>query len=391
MAVEPGHYDGRPQALVKHTFLNEYLPALVNKVCSFKNCFVYVDGFAGPWQSADEETFADTSFGIALKAMSDAQIFWGAKGREVRMVAHLVEKDPGASAKLQKLKEQFPKIEIQTYLGDFHAHLPTILARLQNNGFCFSFIDPKGVSLDLALLRPLLERPSSEVLVNFMFDFVNRFVSHPNLNVIETMDKLIPGTDWRAVLDVAKATGAPPEAREEILVEAFRAALRKTGNYRFVTSLVVQKPLADRTLYHLVFGTRNPEGLSVFRDSQVKALKAQADVRASIKSKAKIEKSGQDDFFGGAYSPTLDPSSQQIAEGKAGGIAYAKHVIMESPAGIRWSLLWPTVLEKFTIRRSELGSAMNDLRKSGVICAPGWPSEQKRQPQDQQLFTAFET
>lgn len=33
---------------------------------------VYVDGFAGPWQSANEE-LEDTSFGIALNALHRAK------------------------------------------------------------------------------------------------------------------------------------------------------------------------------------------------------------------------------------------------------------------------------------------------------------------------------
>ena len=386
MAIDRGHYEGRPQALVKHTFLNEYLPALANKVCSSWDSFVYVDGFAGPWQSVDEQTFADTSFGIALKAMTDAQKFQKeTRNRTIRMVAHLVEKDEMAFARLQTLADQFPTIEVKTYPGEFQTHLPTIMAAMEPRAFSFSFIDPKGISLDLAMLRPLFARNSSEVLVNFMFDFINRFVSHPNPNIIDTMNRLIPGADWRGLLDVAKATGAPPEAREGILVDAFRSALRAAGNYDYVTSLVVQKPLADRTLYHLVFGTRSRDGLRVFRDSQVKALEAQADVRSSEKSKHKVAKTGQNDLFGGADTVQQDPSSKEIADGKTGGAAFAQELITDSASGIEWSELWPSVLERFTIRRSDLGNAINNLRKSGVINAPGWPKGH-RTPKDGQMF-----
>ena len=387
MAIDQGHYEGRPQALVKHTFLNEYLPALANKVCSSWDSFVYVDGFAGPWQAVDEQTFADTSFGIALKAMAEAQKFQkDTRNRTVRMVAHLVEKDETAFAQLRGLTDRFPTIEVQTYQGEFQTHLPSILSAMEPQAFCFSFIDPKGISLDLAMLRPLLSRSSSEVLVNFMFDFVNRFVSHPNPSIIDTMNRLIPGADWRNLLDVAKATGAPSDAREGILVDGFRSALRTVGHYDHVTSLVVQKPLADRTLYHLVFGTRSRDGLRVFRDSQIKALVAQADVRASGKSKAKAERSGQSDLFSGADTVPLDPSSREIADGKAKAIVYAKEVIMAHREGIKWSTLWPKILEGFTVRRTDLGNAMNELRKLGEIDAPGWPSELHRQPQDAQLF-----
>jgi hypothetical protein len=68
-------YVGREQAYVKHVFLKRYLEALIFKTASTYNHIVYVDGFAGPWQSANEE-FADTSFGIALNALRRAKETW---------------------------------------------------------------------------------------------------------------------------------------------------------------------------------------------------------------------------------------------------------------------------------------------------------------------------
>jgi len=386
MALNASHYKGRPQALVKHTFLNEYLPALVNKICTHWTTFEYIDGFAGPWQAADEAQFSDTSFGIALQAMSDAKKFQAARGRIVKMVAHLVEQEHDAFVKLPGLADQFPDIEVRPYEGDFHHHFPSIMDDLIPSAFCFSFVDPKGVSLDLGLLKPLLSRPSSEVLVNFMFDFVNRFASHPNASVVETMNKLIPGTDWRPLLDLAKAQGAPPNEREQILLDGFRKGLSIVGDYDFVTSLMVQKPLADRTYYHLVFGTRSSSGLSVFRDSQIKALETQAGVRSTEKSKAKTAKTGQDDLFGGSDAIPIDPSSKEIEDGRSQGILYAKEIIDKSPEGVLWGVLWPQVLTEFTIKQSELAKAINNMRRNGEIEAPNWPSPKHRKPNDKQLF-----
>src|SRR5665213_2246368 len=61
-------YAGREQSYVKHVFLERYLERLAHKIASSHPHIVYVDGFAGPWQSANEK-FEDTSFGIALSAL----------------------------------------------------------------------------------------------------------------------------------------------------------------------------------------------------------------------------------------------------------------------------------------------------------------------------------
>ncbi|OYY88632.1 MAG: hypothetical protein B7Y45_14355, partial [Sphingomonas sp. 28-66-16] len=87
MAIDAAHYEGREPAFVKHTFLDKYLPALIGKVCSRYDEFVYVDGFAGPWKSAAGEKFEDTSFGIALNHMTSQRLLYLSRGRPVRMRA----------------------------------------------------------------------------------------------------------------------------------------------------------------------------------------------------------------------------------------------------------------------------------------------------------------
>ena len=381
MAIDRGHYEGRYEAFVKHTFLYDYLPALVNKISFRYDTFVYVDGFAGPWKSADEEGYSDTSFGIALDALLAAQRTQLGRGKKVRMVAHLVEKNSAAFAQLELLAQKYPTMEVKSYCGEFEVHLPSIMQSLGEHDFCFSFIDPKGFGLDLDVLKPLLSRSSSEVLVNLMYDHLNRFASHPTQGVKDTINPMFLDSEWRAKLDAAQTPGE----RESVILEAFKAGLKRTGNYKFVPSLTVQKTLSDRTYYHLVFGTRHPKGLEVFRDSQVKALRAQADVRTSEKSKDKAARTGQDDLFGGTDTVQQDPSSKEIADGKTGGTAFAQEMIADSASGIEWSELWPSVLERFTIRRGDLGNAINNLRKSGVIDAPGWPKGH-RTPKDGQMF-----
>ena len=382
MAIDRGHYEGRFEALVKHTFLHHYLPALVNKISFSYDTFVYVDGFAGPWKSADEQGFSDTSFGIALEALLAAQRIQLKRGHKVRMVAHLVETDGVAFSQLEQLAKKYPTMKVNAYNGEFEAHLPSIMQSLTDSDFCFSFIDPKGFGLDLDVLKPLLSRASSEVLVNFMYDHLNRFALHPIQGVKDTINAMFLDSEWRERLDAART----PKEREAVILEAFQTGLKQIGGYKFIPSLTVQKTLSDRTYYHLVFGTRHSEGLAVFRDSQIKALEAQADVRSSEKSKYKVAKTGQGELFGGTDKVQQDPSSKEIADGKTGGADYARQLIADSASGIEWSELWPSVLEHFTIRRSDLGNAMNALRKSVVINAPGWPSERHRQPQDGQVF-----
>lgn len=386
MAIDPGQYEGRAQAIVKHTFLSKYLPALVGKLGNSRDRLVYIDGFAGPWKSSDEENFSDTSFGIALDAMLAAQQFQKNRGHNVKMTAHLVEKDPAAFQKLDGFAKQFDTINVTPREGDFHGHMQAILNSLQPSDFCFTFIDPKGLSLDIKALSPLLARRSSEVLINFMYDFFNRLAGMDSEAITEIMNALMLGAEWRPKLEAARN----PKEREEVIIEAFCECVRTSGNYKYVTTLKVQKPSHDRTLYHLVFGTRHPAGLEVFRDSQIKALETQAQVRSTAKTKAKSKKSGMDDMFGGSDTVALDPSAREIEAGKIDGVKFARALIASRSNGILWPEIWPAVLEKHTIRKSVLGNSLNELRKAGSIIAPDWPSERQSQPRDGQKFLSIE-
>lgn len=64
----PEFYRGREQTYIKHFFLEKYLERVAWNISSFRDDFVYVDGFSGPWKSEDE-AFEDTSFVIALKQL----------------------------------------------------------------------------------------------------------------------------------------------------------------------------------------------------------------------------------------------------------------------------------------------------------------------------------
>ncbi len=50
----PEFYRGREQTYLKHFFLEKYLERVAWNILSFRDEFVYVDGFSGPWKSEDE-------------------------------------------------------------------------------------------------------------------------------------------------------------------------------------------------------------------------------------------------------------------------------------------------------------------------------------------------
>lgn len=166
--LDPRWYDGREQALVKHTFLDTYMPAQIPKIVSWANEFTYVDLFAGPWQSKSGD-YSDTSFGIALRRMTEAKAKQAELGRKVTMVAHLVEKDPANFAELIDAVKRFPDVEIHCHPGQAEDHASAIATAIPARAFRFVVIDPKGVP-DVRKFRCLISPDRTEVLMNFVIN-----------------------------------------------------------------------------------------------------------------------------------------------------------------------------------------------------------------------------
>jgi three-Cys-motif partner protein len=150
--VSLSDYTGREQSYVKHVFLERYLETLVHKTASIYPHIVFVDGFAGPWQSANEK-FEDTSFGIALNALRRAKASWKER-RDVRMSAFLVERDRDAYKKLVLVPARYQNISIKTYPADFLTVLPRFWPTYRPMHSRFFLSIPRAGEFGLILSRP---------------------------------------------------------------------------------------------------------------------------------------------------------------------------------------------------------------------------------------------
>lgn len=374
-------YAGREQAYVKHFLLSEYLEIFAHMIGSAYPEITYVDGFAGPWQNVGE-AFEDTSFGIALAALARAKATWKGLGRTLTVSAYLVEKNPTAYANLQAVKALFPDVDIKTYPGSFIDRAHELLKNIPARAFVFLFIDPKGWGIDMQRIAPLLRRPNSEVVFNFMLDFINRFAELQKPQVVASLDRLLVEPGWREQLSAAPQAGvSQAEHRKEVLVEAFAATLRALGGYTHVAETTVLRPTQDRPLYSLVYGTRSVTGLEVFRDCQVKALRQQGQVRGIVKLNTLSATSQQTELFGSLSEMTRDPTTAFLEAERRSAGELLLNLVPRAPGVARWSDVWPQVLARRIVTRKQVNALAGELRKSGALAFPEWEAR-KRAPDD---------
>jgi three-Cys-motif partner protein len=287
-----------------------------------------------------------------------------------------------AYRQLAQVPAKYPDIIVKTYPADFLAVLPDILQQIPGDAFAFFLIDPKGWRIPLKTLAPMLARPHSEVIFNFMFDFINRAVSIKEAAVASGLNELIPQGDWRAKLEAMEGSGYPSvdaEERKAILVEAFASNLAVLGKYDYVAETTVLRPVKDRPLYCLFYATRHPRGIEVFRDCQAEALKEQSKTRAIAKLQRVAEKSGQAEIFQSLHEMGPDDLTRFNEAERAAARALLGLAPIE-PASIQYEKLWPQVLARHVVRRVDVNEIVAKLRTEKKLLIPDW-EKGKRVPQ----------
>jgi three-Cys-motif partner protein len=378
--VSLADYAGREQSYVKHVLLESYLEKLVHKIASRYDHVAYVDGFAGPWLNANER-FEDTSFGIALNALRSAKATWKQYGRDVRMSAFLVERDKTAYSRLAQVPARHPDVMIKTHCADFLSVVPTILGEIPPNAFAFFLIDPKGWRVPLKTLAPLLARPNSEMIFNFMFDFINRAASINEPKVVAGLDELIPLGSWRAALSEGERSGGlSPEERNEILVSAFSDNLRQIGNYGYVAETAVLRPTKDRPLYSLLYCTRSKTGIEVFRECQIAALEEQSRTRAAVKIGHAETTTGQGEIFQSLHEMGPDDLLRYLQSEREAATRRILELTPAQPNAIQYDQLWPQILARSVITKVDVNKIVARLRTENKLLIPDW-EKRRRVPQ----------
>jgi three-Cys-motif partner protein len=160
---------------------------------------VYIDGFAGPGRYSGGE---DGSPIVALKALA-------AHGQRLQSTFefHFVERDRRtfeelhtniATLEAQGLISSGTSITVyQTTFED--AYDQAIAPRLAQlaGAPAFALVDPFGwTGIPMRIMADLMKRPSTELLLNFMFEEINRFLSHRDQP--ENLDALFGCQEWRS-------------------------------------------------------------------------------------------------------------------------------------------------------------------------------------------------
>jgi len=234
----------------KHEILRRYLQAWFPILNRHHNRIVYIDGFSGPGRYHGGEPGSPViALDVAMthrKALEGEVVFRFIDEREDR-IAHLRQELDGMDIP--------PHFDVSTETGRFHEKVGPALDSLDNDSThpapTFAFMDPFGFSgIPFSLIERLLKRPRSETFITFMVDAINRFLEHPQDNVVRHIVEAF-------VTEEAIRIAEGGEDRVVRLRTLYQSQLQRVAKF---VRYFEMRDRQNRTQYYLFFATNHELG-----------------------------------------------------------------------------------------------------------------------------------
>ncbi|MCY4408185.1 MAG: three-Cys-motif partner protein TcmP [Rhodospirillaceae bacterium] len=253
-----------PHTRAKHEILKRYLQAWIPILTrgGFPE-IMYVDGCAGPGQYSEGE---DGSPIIALRIAFQQPVHVRTNIRFV-FIEEIEDRADFLSEIIANLSIP-DNCQIELCGGEsFETAFGRVLDSYNNADQplppTFAFIDPFGYSdVPLSIVHEILRHTGCEVLVNFMYEEINRFLSLSNQE--SNFDALFGTHEWRE-----GRRHAEPRTRKRFLHNLYYRQLRDGAGAKYVRSFEMRN-IKNRVDYYLFYATNSILGLSRMKDAMWK-------------------------------------------------------------------------------------------------------------------------
>ena len=242
------------QTKMKHKVIAEYFPIWATKLGKSRsvNFFDCHGGCGAYWDKQDQKVCWGSSILVAQEATELSERLH----RKIQICVS--EPDPASFDNLKAViafnslpvSPQVAPISFEKMLANnavrklYYSKYPSLF-----------FIDPFGFKVNYRDLETVMSFDRNELVVNFMFDYINRFIALPNLETIFTT--FYGCDDWK------EATDMSGNDREAYLVGLYKRQLKKFSKYVFPYRISVYD--ADRTYYYLFHATNHIDGASIMK------------------------------------------------------------------------------------------------------------------------------
>ncbi len=236
----------------KHLVFQDYFDKWIKILGKFNN-LNYIDcyGGCGAYKDKDDQLCFGSPI-IAIQTIKNNQI---KLNRNVSIV--IIDSKKENLQNIGKILE-YLKLDISpAYVySDFDTAINKLLDKYPNLAPTFFFVDPFGFSIKLSTLKRIMERPKSEIFLNFMFNGVNRFLTLPQNEKI--FNELFGSNNWKSLCN------NQGKDREKCILDSFLNELKKFSKFVYPYRMCFSD-MEARTYYYLIHLTNNYKGCQIMK------------------------------------------------------------------------------------------------------------------------------
>lgn len=261
------------QTKMKHKVLSYYFPQWLQILGRWNKGLNYVDGFGGIGayhikEDIDAGKYLSNNFGSPVVAtLQIKRLVENGKIGKASII--IIDED---KENIKNLKEvlKYNKVSVEniefiegSFDKEINRTLDSFEKELKSLAPTFFLIDPFGFSqVKMETIARILKQPKSEIIINFMYNAIQRWVSHSKLQI--HYDNLFGCKEWKNYI------GKRTDEKERYLVDLFRKQCKEYGKAKFAYPFRLSFPDKDMPYYYLFHLTQHRKGCSLMKDSFAK-------------------------------------------------------------------------------------------------------------------------
>jgi three-Cys-motif partner protein len=354
-------YQDREQSEIKHYAIKLYLEAAARILGSAYD-IKYVDCCAGPWNSKDKD-YRDTSFGIAFEVLKATRAELCERNRVPSIECLFIEKEKPPFLQLDAFAQQSntSEIKVRAENWDFAERIDDIVRYCSTRRtFSFILIDPWGWKLaGISQISPLLKMRPGEIVINLMSAFITRFVNDSATDLSDLLGEDFP--------ELRRLSGTELEFA---VVRKYCDLIKREGDFAYVCALPVMKPDSDAFNFYLIYATRHPKGVEVFKSVEKRTEEQTHLVRADVQSRQRQEKSGNFELFA---APVMyrEQKYQQLAEDNRARAKTRVWDLLSAAGEVSYDECWAEALQFPAVYQSDLREWLAQWEKDEQVNVKG--------------------
>ena len=158
---------------------------------------------------------------------------------------------------------------------------------------------------------------------------------------------------------------------DDALTNEYMEALRKAGKFQYVLPAIILHPEIDRTHFHLIYGTRHPKGVEVFKDTEKRAMDQMERVREQAQRRRREERTGQQEIF---FATQGVPESQHYSLLRDHYLALSREAVqkrLRQDGQISYDSAWLLALSQPLVWESDLRDWLKEWQEQGHLRLEG--------------------